>query len=93
MYYININPISTGGGGGGGGIHPRAVFPALLRNKKIFSSNLVTFSVCKWDTIWTIKLKDRPFHVAMVTAQIKGVQKWHLKKFLNSDLRNRISNY
>ena len=60
---------------------PRAVFPALLRNEKSFS--LQTWQLCfidKWVTICTIKLEDRPFHVAMVIAQIKGVQNDIFKK-------------
>ena len=46
-------------------------------------------------TICTIKLEARPFYVAMVMAQIKGVQKLQFKKklFFNSDYRNEISNY
>ena len=52
----------------------RGVSPALLRNKKRFSSNLLNFFIKKWMTICTIKLEGKPLHVAMA---IKGVQKLH----------------
>ena len=55
----------------------------------------MTFVNDKWATICTIKFEDRPFHVAMAMAQIKGVKKTtFLEKefFLDSDFRNGISN-
>ena len=45
------------------------------KREKICSSNLATFFIDKWVIIFIIKLEDTPFHVAMMTAQIKGVQK------------------
>ena len=45
------------------------------KQEKIISSNLVTFLIDKCVIICTIKLEDRPFHIVMVMAQIKGVQK------------------
>ena len=55
---------------------------------------VVTFDIDKWVAICAIKLEDRSFHFAMATAQIKGVKNGILvKHFLNSDLRNGISNY
>ena len=64
------------GGGGGGEIHPPSGFSSITQKReKIFSSNLVTFFIDKWVIIFTIKLEDRPFHVVMVMAQIKGAQK------------------
>ena len=45
------------------------------KQEKIFSSNLVTFVIDKRVTICITEIEDRPFHVAMTTAQIKGGQK------------------
>ena len=65
-------PISTGGGGES----PPSGFSSITQKReKIFCSNLVTSCNDKWVTIYNIKLEDRPFHVAMATAQIKEVQK------------------
>ena len=61
--------------GGGGGIHPPSGFCSITQKReKLFSSNLATFFIDKWATICIIKLEDRPFHVAMVMAQIKRAQ-------------------
>ena len=69
FYYFISNGGRRGGGKGASG------FSSITQKREIFSSNLVTFCTDKWVTICTIKLEDRPFHVAMATAQIKEAQK------------------
>ena len=70
-----INPISMDWGGGGGDGIPSSGFSSITQKReKIFSSHLVTYFIDKWVTIFITKLEDRPFHVAMAMAQIKGVQ-------------------
>ena len=68
-HWHSINPISTGGWWNPPP-PPRGFFNISQKRGKIFSSNLVTFFIDKWVTICTIKLEDRPFHVAMVMTQI-----------------------
>ena len=69
-----IDPISTAEGRGG--IHPQRGFSSITQKReKIFTLNLVAFFIDKLVTICTIKLEDRPLHVAMIMTQIKGVQK------------------
>ena len=58
------------------------------KRKNIFSSNLVTFG--KWVTIYTIKLEDRSFHVAMAKTQIKGVNKEIFEKKFFSVLTSEM---
>ena len=74
-------------------IPPSGFLSITQKREKISSSNFVTFFIDKWVTVCTIKLEDRPFHVAMVMTQIKGVQNDILKKniFFNSDVRNGSS--
>ena len=54
---------------------PRAVFQHYSETRKDFLFKLGNFFIDKWVIIFTIKLEDRSFHVAMVMAQIKGAQK------------------
>ena len=68
-------------GGGGGWNPPPSGFSSITQKReKIFSLNLVTFFIDKWVINFTIKLEDRPFRVAMVTAQIKGYKVTFSKK-------------
>ena len=60
---------------------PLSGFSSITQKReKLFSSNLATFFIDKWVTICSIKIEDRPFHVAIVMAQIKGAQIWHFQK-------------
>ena len=70
------------------------IFQHYSETRKDFAFKLGNFFIDKWVTICTIKLEDRPFHVAMVMAQIKGLTMTFSKKtFLHSDCRNGSSNY
>ena len=96
MTSLTLTLFLLGEGGGGGGIHPKPFFQHYSEMRKDFLLKLGNFfHWYKWVTIFTIKLQDRPFHVAMVMAQIKGVQKWHFQEnlFFNSDYRNGSSTY
>ena len=67
--YVTLTPFLLAGGGGWN--PPPSGFSRITQKReKIFSSNLVTFSLI---IICTIKLENRPFYVAMAMAQIKGV--------------------
>ena len=81
------------GGGGGGWNPPPSGFSSITQKlKKIFSSNLATFFIDKWVIICTIKLEHRPFHVAIVMAQIKGFKMTFLKKHYFSILTSEMEN-
>ena len=77
--FFIFNPIPPGGGS-----TPRFSQHYL---EKIFYLNLVTFLIEKWVSVYTVKLEDGPFPVAMATAQIKGSRMTFLKSFLDFDLK------
>ena len=63
---------------------PPSGFSSITQKRgKLFSSNLAAFFIDKWVTICTIKLEDRPFHVAMVMAQIKEAKNDIFKKLFS----------
>ena len=66
---------------GRGSNTPLRSFSSITQKReKVFSSNLLTFFIKKWMTICTIKLEDKPLHVAMAMAQIKEFNNYILKK-------------
>ena len=71
-----FNPISTGGGGGGGGEGefnpPLSGVSSITQKRERILFKLGNFFIDEWVIIFTVKIDDRPFHVAMVMAQIKG---------------------
>ena len=54
---------------------PEQLFQHYSKTRKDFLFKLGDFFIDQWVTIGTIKLEERPFHVAMAIAQIKGVRK------------------
>ena len=74
--------------------NPSGFSSITQKREKIFSSNLVTSVIDKWITIYIIKLEDRPFLLAMATAQIKGVKDDIFEKIFSQFwLQNGISIY
>ena len=66
-----FNPISTWGAWNP---LPERLVQHYSKTRKVFSSNLLTSVIDKWVTVSTVKLKDRPFPVAMAMAQVKEVK-------------------
>ena len=80
MFPVELNPISSLSG-----------FSSITQKReKIFPSNFVKFCINKWVTLCTIKLEDRPFHVAIAMALIKGSKMTFLNKIVFSILTSEM---